>query len=197
MAIEIEAKMFVTDHEPTRARLRELGARSEGACLETNTFFDSEDRSLLAADQGLRLRRQHSDDANDGSGDQFTITYKGPRRHGPLKSRDEVELRVANDRDAITLLAKLGYLRVLSFEKRRESWKLNDCMIELDELPHVGKYIEIEGPSEAAIMKARETLRLNDHPLVKASYVALLMTHLQDNSTANRTVTFDSEAKEN
>ena len=56
--IEIEAKMSVPDLDVVRARLRELGATPLGSVLETNTFFDTEDRSLLAADEGLRLRKR-------------------------------------------------------------------------------------------------------------------------------------------
>lgn len=189
MAIEIEAKLSVPDLDVVRARLREVGAAPLGSCLETNTFFDSEDRSLLAADEGLRLRKRVDAETNET---KFIITYKGARRHGQLKSRDEVECGVENDRDAMTLLSRLGFLRTLSFEKRRESWKLGGCSVELDLLPHLGTFVEIEGPSEAAILKVRDQLQLTERPLVKASYIALLMTHLQDRGDTSRTVTFEN-----
>src|SRR3954469_5529604 len=113
--------MSVPNHDAVRERLRTTGAEHGGRTLETNTFFDTEDRSLLAADEGLRLRKSVDSHTNRVT---YTITFKGPRKHGPLKSRDEVELGVTSDREAINLLSCLGYLRVLSFEKRRESWKL-------------------------------------------------------------------------
>jgi adenylate cyclase class 2 len=188
MAIEIEAKLSVPDLDPVRARLREVGAEHAGSAVETNTFFDTDDRSLLAADKGLRLRKK----VDAGSGDvKYIITYKGPRRHGQLKSRDEVELGVEGERETIQLLSCLGYARVLSFEKRRESWKLGGCNVELDELPHLGTYVEIEGPDEPSIIKVRDQLHLTDRPLVKASYVALLMTHLQERGDTTRAVVFD------
>ncbi|CAN5368361.1 hypothetical protein BH09PLA1_BH09PLA1_29030 [soil metagenome] len=192
MPIEIEAKLSVPDLNVVRARLREVGAESAGSVLETNTFFDSEDRSLLAADEGLRLRKRVDTETNET---RFIITYKGARQHGQLKNRDEVECAVENDRDAMTLLSRLGFLRVLSFEKRRESWKLGGCSVELDEMPYVGTFVEIEGPSEPAILKVREQLQLSERPLVKASYIALLMTHLQDRGDTSRTVTFANATK--
>jgi adenylate cyclase class 2 len=192
MAIEIEAKLSVPDLEIVRGRLRELNATPLGSVLETNTFFDSEDRSLLAKDEGLRLRKRVDIET---SATKFIITYKGARRHGMLKSRDEVECGVENDRDAMMLLSRLGYLRVLSFEKRRESWKLGGCSVELDTVPHVGTFVEIEGPSEAAILKVRDQLNLSERPLVKASYIALLMTHLQDRGETTKTVTFENASE--
>src|SRR5207253_9124204 len=118
------------------------------------------------------------------------LTYKGPRQHGQLKSRDETEVNVGNPDEAAEFLQRLGYTRVLSFQKRRESWKLEGCKIELDELPYLGVFIEIEGPKEAAVLKVREMIGLADRPIVKASYIALLMTHLQERGDTNRDVSF-------
>src|SRR4051812_24146095 len=133
MAVEIEAKMKVTDHALLRKRLLENGATKVGEFFEINTFFDTEDRSLLAADRGLRLR--HRSRAS-GGGDEYIMTIKGPRMHGQLKSREEIEVTVGNAEDATALFEHLGYRIVLSFEKRRESWTLDGCHVELDELPH-------------------------------------------------------------
>ena len=57
MAVEREAKVKVAEHEPVRARLAELGARRRGLVMEINSFYDTEDRRLLAAGEGLRIRR--------------------------------------------------------------------------------------------------------------------------------------------
>jgi len=192
MPIEIEAKVSVPEVDVVRKRLQEVGAEPAGSVVETNTFFDTDDRSLLAADKGLRLRKKVN--ASDKTDVKYIITFKGPRRHGQLKSREEVELVVEAEREAMSLLACLGYSRILSFEKRRESWKLGGCSVELDELPHLGTYVEIEGPNEGAINKVRDQLHLTDRPLVKASYVALLMTHLQERGDTKRAITFQSTA---
>ncbi len=187
MPVEIEAKMSVPDLSVVRTRLQEVGATSAGKTLETNTFFDTEDRSLLAADEGLRLRRNVK---VDGGADEHVVTYKGPRHHGSLKSRDEVELTVANSDDAIQLLERLGFVRMVAFEKRRESWHLGGCKVELDEVPYLGSFVEIEGPAEQDVLAVREQLGLADRPMVKSSYVALLMGHLQERGQMRRVVTF-------
>jgi adenylate cyclase class 2 len=190
--VEIEAKMAVPDLDAVRAKLRELCAEPAGRTLETNTFFDTEDRSLLAADEGLRLRRNLSQD--DGT-DEHVITYKGPRQHGKLKSRDEVELVVASSEDATQLLERLGFVRMLTFEKRRESWKLGGCKVELDELPYLGSFVEVEGPGEEPVLAVREQLGLADKAMVKTSYIGLLMGHLQEHGGQGRRVVTFADAK--
>ena len=188
MAVEIEAKMTVESFDPARARLREVGAAGPVEHFEVNTFFDTEDRSLLAADEGLRLRRDRL--VATGT-ERHIITYKGPRQMGPLKSREELEVEVSDPASATTLLERLGYLRTLSFEKRRESWELDGCKVELDELPHLGKFVEVEGPNEASVMRVRERLGLASRPIVKSGYIALLMSHLQERGQLTKDVRFE------
>jgi adenylate cyclase class 2 len=189
MPIEIEAKMKVDDHAAIRERLHECAAEHVGEFLEINSFFDTEDRSLLAADEGLRLRQRRDLATND---EAFILTFKGPRQHGPLKSREEIELTVGSGHDAMDLLLSLGFARVLTFEKKRQSWRLDGCQVELDDVPHLGLFVEIEGPREDLVMSVRDKLGLSARPVIKASYIAMLMTHLQERGIADRVVTFPS-----
>lgn len=187
MAVEIEAKMKVADFAPIREKLKQLGAVEQGSVLESNTFFDSDDRSLLAADKGLRLRQKTRLSDNSES---FIITYKGPRQQSAVKNREELELSVASGKDATGLLEILGFHRILTFEKRRETWILENCEVELDEIPHLGNFVEIEGPREELILQLREKLGLGDRPMVRESYIALLMTYLQEHGETKRVVRF-------
>jgi adenylate cyclase class 2 len=118
------------------------------------------------------------------------MTFKGPRQHGQLKSRDETEVTIGDFDAAAALLGCLGFTRVLSFEKRRASWSLGGCRVELDEVPYLGVFVEIEGPREDAVLKVREMLQLSDRPMVRASYIAMLMTYLQERGDPTRDVTF-------
>jgi len=187
MAVEIEAKIKVNDLATVRTTLEQVGGKFQGKAMETNVFFDTEDRSLLAADEGLRLRHTHGEE--DGK-DQFVITFKGPRQHGQFKNREEIELEVCSFTDAIALIERLGFSRVLSFQKRRETWKLDNCKVELDELPLLGFFVEIEGPREDLISRVRQTLQLADRQLVKPSYIAMLITHLQERGEKTKSIAF-------
>ena len=59
------------------------GASEAGKVLETNAFFDAEDRTLLAEDKGLRLRTNH--DLQSGA-EKYIITFKGPRSLAPSRA---------------------------------------------------------------------------------------------------------------
>ncbi len=187
MPLEIEAKFKIPSLPPLRAKLQQLSASFIGEYLETNTFFDTPSRSLVASDQGLRLRQNHNLRTNET---EFILTHKGPRLPGPFKSREETELTVADAVNAAALLQRLGFTPVLSFEKKRESWQLNDCRIELDEMPHLGAFIEIEGPTEPSILKTQELLDLANLPSIKPGYISLLRDHLKQHGITDHFIHF-------
>ncbi|MEM6561132.1 MAG: CYTH domain-containing protein, partial [Planctomycetota bacterium] len=62
MPVEIEAKMRAPDLDVARGKLKDAGATRVGEVMETNMFFDTEDRELTAGDNGLRVRRKRSAD---------------------------------------------------------------------------------------------------------------------------------------
>lgn len=187
MPTEIEAKMRVESFDAIRSRLAEVGATRLGSVLEINTFFDSSDRSLVSADKGLRLRRNRDDRTGN---DTFVITVKGPQQKGELKSREETEVGVDSGEGATAVLAALGFQPTLSFEKRRESWELDGTKIELDELPILGSFLEIEGPDEPTVMAVRAKLDMADAPLIKTGYITMLARHLKETGDHRREITF-------
>jgi adenylate cyclase class 2 len=187
MPLEIEAKLKVSDFDAVRAALDDCGAKHIGAVLETNTFFDTADRSLLAQDKGLRIRRNR--DLSSGR-QQFVITVKGPAQAGAFKSREEAETNVDDGDRASTVLQALGYHPELSFEKRRESWTLDGCKIELDEVPILGRFVEIEGPDESTVNRVRERLGLSNLTPIKTGYISMLTRHLKEAGDTRKAITF-------
>jgi len=187
MPNEIEAKMKVEDFDQVRHALAKAGAKRTGSVLETNTFFDSKEKNLVAKDTGLRLRRKRDDASGQ---EKFIITVKGPQGAGELKNRPEAEVGVEDGQDAKAVLEALGYSETLSFEKRRESWKLDQCKIELDEMPVLGKFVEIEGPDEKAVMAVRERLGMKDDALIRTGYATMLARYLKEANESRRSVTF-------
>jgi adenylate cyclase class 2 len=187
MPVEIEIKLRVDHLAPIRDRIKVLGAKRVGEVMETNTFFDTPDRALLASDCGLRLRRSH--DLKSGK-ETLVLTYKGPRGEGAVKRREEIECVIAPLESAIEILARMGYERVLSFEKRRESWKQGRCKIELDTLPHLGSFVEIECQSESDILKLQEKLGVAEHATVVQTYADLVSQILSDRGKDEDSLTF-------
>jgi adenylate cyclase class 2 len=187
MPIELEAKMKVANLSPVRERLRNLGAEPRGRVLERNTFFDSPDRKLLVADSGLRLR--HTRDLDRGE-EKDVVTFKGPQGAGELKRREEIEFGVTHGAAASEMFGRLGYTPDLSFEKRRETWRLGDCTIELDELPNLGTFVEIEGPDENVVLSIREKLGLSGEPLVTIGYATMVAKWLKQHPDQPRVMRF-------
>jgi len=194
MAVEIEAKMRLHDPEAVLARLSELGAARTAELSETNSYFDTAEGTLKSSDQGLRTRVEVTGASTPDESITTTITHKGPRAMGAFKSRFETELDVDNAKDAAMLLAALGFQHVLSFEKRRVRYELGGCNVELDELPIIGHFIEIEGDSDEAVIAVREKLGLADEPIIRSSYIAMLRTYLQEAHSEQTLVRFNDEA---
>jgi adenylate cyclase class 2 len=177
MALEIEIKIRVTEHQSARGLLASLGAQRQGRRLETNTFLDTADGRLVSSGEGLRVREYRELESGKVS---VEITHKGPKQAGDLKIREETEVEVSSYRDAVKLFGELGYEVKLSFEKRREIWDLGECEVVLDELPEqLGTFVEIEGPSESAVRLVREQLKLGDAPVESSGYAVLVAKHLR------------------
>ena len=186
MPVEIEIKLKVDDLSAVRERLKSLGAERVGEVVETNVFFDTSDRALMASDCGLRLRRNR----RAGKTEKLVLTYKGPRAEGPVKRREEIEILVDSFDATVELLSRLGYTQNLSFEKRRETWKLEKATIELDTLPQLGHFVEIEARSEAQVLKLRDKLGLNDLESILTSYPDLVSHHLSERKPRQATLNF-------
>lgn len=186
MNLEIEVKMRLTDTSSLLDRLGHLAGEPVAEMLEADVFLDTADKSLRAADCGLRVRSE-SHLINDIP-DRSRITYKGPREAGPIKRREELELGVASADTAVLLLERLGYHVQIRFEKRRRRYHLDDCYVEIDQLPHLGHFIEIEGPSDDAVMAAREKLGLAEEPLLHQPYVAMLEDYLLEHEIPARDI---------
>lgn len=188
MKVEIEAKCRVDDLDEIERRLIEADAEPVACMLEQNVFFDSADREMAAGDCGLRVRTlEFEGDRNS----QAVVTFKGPRQGGRFKARQEIEFTVDQAEPMIALLGELGYHETIRFEKRRGRWRLGGCTVELDEMPYLGKFVEVEGVSDEAIIAVREKLGLSQCPTVKSSYVSLLWSYLMQEGIDERAITFD------
>lgn len=196
MAMEIEAKFRVATPEAVRAHLRRAGGRRHGRMLEHNRIFDTAARQLLGKDCGLRLRRRQPLDAEpaDPVASAAVLTFKGPRLPGPPKTREELETEVADGKTCAAILNRLGFREVVVYETRRETWSLAGCMVTLDELPHLGTWVEIEGPDEDAIDRVRDRIHLDPEAMVHETYVEMAATAGVADATGCRRLVFAGSA---
>ena len=186
MPVEIEIKLKVPDLAPIREQLQSLGASRVGEVVETNIFFDTLDRALMGSDCGLRLRRNRSENKPE----KLVLTYKGPREEGPVKRREEIEIVTDSFEHTVQLLARLGFTQNLSFEKHRETWTLEKATVELDTLPELGQFVEIEARSQAQVLRLRDKLGLKALESIPSSYPELVSRHLNERKPRQTTLNF-------
>ena len=175
MATELEAKYRVGDFAAVRRALRAAGAAYLGTAEETDTFFDTPRRHLYRSGRGLRLRRVRVlRSVAGGRKGGWLLTVKGPSRpNSRMKVRREEQTPIADGLAMRRMLAEAGLPAFVTLTKRRATYRLGRCLVELDELPGLGRFVEIEGPSQRAVEAARRGLGLDDKPIAK-SYLALI-----------------------
>lgn len=174
---EIEAKVRIADPAGFRRRLAERGLNDEGTVLEINRLFDDAARSLRSARSALRLREER--DPATGRVVRTRLTFKGPRCGLRLKRRPEIELSVEAAEPMAAILGMLGLVPVFHFEKRRTTWHVGECIVVLDEVPYLGWFAEVEGPTEEAVLARLADLGLGAEPAIRETYMKLLSKHLE------------------
>lgn len=185
MPIEVEAKVRVASFRVVRQRLVELGASRLGVNLQRNDLYDAAGSDL--AERGCRLRLRT---VRRGRGDTPVLTFKGPKLGGRFKSRREIEIGVSDKATARRLLEAMGYRPYFSFDKRRESWRLGGWHIELDEVPLLGRFVEVETAEPREVEHALATLGLDGLEVITRGYASLLRRHLRESGKASRRVRF-------
>lgn len=140
MPIETEIKFRVDDLEGLAARLQAAGFRLDTPrSFESNTLYDTPDRSLRARTQILRIR--------DYAG-RWTLTWKRvppsastADRH---KHRIETETALADGDALAQVFLSLGLVAAFRYEKWRTEWSDGEGHCVIDETP-IGNYAELEG----------------------------------------------------
>lgn len=186
MSVEIEIKMKVDNHQAVITRLKELGGNPVEVIFEQNYFMDRPVNPLYEQGCGLRLRHE----APENGPSRWTVTYKGAKLPSEAKIRPEYETIVDDGDTMKTIFEFLGYKQNLMFEKKRTRWSYQNCTIELDELPHLGIYVEIEGPEENQVMAVRDALNLQNHELINTSYAVMLAEYAEQNNLDKASIRF-------
>jgi adenylate cyclase class 2 len=162
--VETEAKIRVPSFGPIRRKIEALGGRVASLrTFEQNTLFDAAGGPLRAAGKSFRVRRY---------GDSGSVTLKGVARvRGGLKSREELETAVDSPEALARILAEIGFAPQFRYDKFREVWELDKCVICLDETP-LGRFVELEGTARI-IHRAASLLALDSKRFLSDSYPAL------------------------
>ncbi len=194
MSEEIEAKVRIADPEAFRRRMAERSESGGETVFEDNRLFDDAAGTLRRRGAALRVREERP--VAGGEPLRATLTYKGPRAESELKRREEIEIEVqaapgfARAKPGFAeatpgapgladIFEAMGLRETFRYQKRRSVWRVGECEIALDELPYLGWFVEIEGPTERAVRAGLEALGLADAELLSADYIHLLTERLK------------------
>lgn len=142
MKPEIEVKFLDVNHAVLRERLQNLG----GECVQPVRLmrrknFNQPDGSLEAKGGWVRVRDE---------GNKVTLAYK-QLNNREVDGTHEVSVTVSSFAETAEILQRAGLQQTSYQETKRESWRLGDIEIELDEWPWVKPYIEIEGADKSSL----------------------------------------------
>lgn len=133
--IEIEIKSPIENLDSFQQKLIALGAVKQEQRIESDIYFNHPSRDFGKTDEALRIR---------SCGNSAFLTYKGPRIGTRSKSRVEIEVTIHEALAMKELLCTLGFKEVLSVEKERTIYKINEITICLDEVKNLGNFVEFE-----------------------------------------------------
>lgn len=185
---EVEVKLRVDDPRETAALLFEHGFRViHDRAFESNVLFDTPERALRAERRLLRVRE---------FGGVATFTYKGTPETGRHKSREELEIDVADAEILRLMLDRLGYLPFFRYEKYRTVYQQpgeTAGLAVLDETP-IGCWMELEGtPDWIDANSAR--LGYSQAQYITESYGALWLAYCREHDIGSRDMVFGFEGK--
>ncbi len=182
--LEIELKFLVEGVAGMRRRLAAAGPSDDGRCFEINYRYDDPDGSLLRRGMLLRLRRDRS----------ARVTVKLPHTGGDprFKIYRELEVEVSDPVAMDRILSAVGFLRVQIYEKWRETFRVDDALVCLDELPY-GAFLEIEGPP-ASIRRLSARLGLDWERRIRANYLEIFEAVRPEAGITGNDLTFEALA---
>jgi adenylate cyclase class 2 len=143
MGYEVEIKFRDADHAALERRLLVLGAEPGGAIEQEDVYLAHPARDFAMTGEAFRLRR-------DGARNR--LTYKGPKRGGPTKTREEVEVGFdpggAAWEEMARMLGALGFRPVATVRKTRRTFHLvrggRPMEVVLDRADGLGDFAEVE-----------------------------------------------------
>ena len=144
---EIEIKFPNVDHAAVKTKLEALGAEQTAPdrLMKRVVIHTPE---MTQKNAFVRIRDE---------GNKVTVTYK-QFDSDSIDGAKEYETTVGSFEEAVNIFGAAGLPYDTYQESRRETWKLGDVEIMLDEWPRLNPYIEIEGPSEAHVREVAEKL---------------------------------------
>ena len=126
---ELETRVVDIDVDKIREILRNIGAEKVKEEYQINNIYDFEDNRLLNAKGYARIRI--TDDRLNNK-EVVYMTTKKMLSQGTFKEMEENETIVEDKEAASKIFTSLGLTLKQSIKKYRESYKIEDSLVEID-----------------------------------------------------------------
>jgi len=181
--LEREIKLQFDSVEGAREAVLATGATPlHGRRLQEDCLLDTPNDDLRRRRSALRVRQD---------GGRCILTFKGPVQPAAVKVREEMETIATDGLLLMRILGELGYHAWFRYEKYREEFTLDDCIIAIDETP-VGVFVEIEG-GDRGIAAAAQMLGRGPGDYVLDSYRGLFIQHCEQLGVEPTDMLFDDD----
>ena len=143
MGFEVELKFRVADPGQLARQLADRAGAPAAPVDHADTYFAHPSRDFAQTGEAFRIRTE---------GDANRITYKGSKRTGPTKTREEIEVDFAagsgSRQDLQLVIERLGFAVVATVRKRRTSYHLDRdgraMTVVVDQAGTLGDFAEVE-----------------------------------------------------
>ncbi len=145
MHIEFEAKFFI-DLQVFKQKLQDCSAklvRKNGLMRRFNFKVPG------PVDSWLRVRDE---------GEYVTLALKAYDASCTIDSLKELEVKVSDFNEMVSILMHLGYQKIIYAENYREVYSFSDCLLMIDQWPGLPIFVEIEGPTEQSVYAVAKQL---------------------------------------
>lgn len=147
MKTEYEAKFLSINKEDLLNKLKDNGGKLISP-MRTMKRIVIDTPELKKRDAFLRVRDE---------GDKITLTYKQFNATS-VDGAKELEVTVGDFDTTVSILKAMDLHHKSFQESRRETWKIGEAEVVIDEWPWLNPYVEIEGPSEEVVKEVATAL---------------------------------------
>jgi len=142
--IEKEIK-FLFSREEIKSVISKLSDEKGERVYEKTTMIDNKESSMQIEDARLRVREIKKEDQKIL---EFSYKRRIPHEGGVVKKEEEIEVAFHTDPALfMTILEKMGFVPVSSYERFRTTYVIYNTKTTLDEFPF-GWILEIEGEED-------------------------------------------------
>ncbi|MHC4946163.1 MAG: class IV adenylate cyclase [Planctomycetota bacterium] len=181
--LEVEIKLPV-DAGALLKKLEKRGAEFLKREQHLDIYFQHPGRDFSRTDEALRIRR---------AGHESILGYKGPKLGNAGKIRQELETRLEDPAGLSKILESIGFRHAGEVRELRETWRLNEVSLFIDQVEGLGDFVEIEKKVEedrehaevlASLFELAQSWGLNPKDEIRKSYLELILESSQskDNS---------------